>query len=78
MKTLSVKDVRSQLSSVIREAESGGATVITRYGMPIATIAPVKKRRRKFPDMSEFRARFKKRGKTLTETLREMRNEERF
>lgn len=77
MDKLSVKDVRRQLSSVIRNAESGGATVITRYGTPIAKIAPVAKSRSKFPDMSEFRKRFKKRGKTLTETLRKMRDEER-
>lgn len=78
MRTLSVKEVRKQLSEAIHDAEAGDPTIITRYGKPIAQIAPVEKQRPKFPDMSEFRAKIKPRGKTLTETVLEMRNEERF
>lgn len=77
MRTMSVKEVRKQLSEVIHDAEAGDPTIITRYGNPIAQITPVKKQRPRFPDMSEFRARIKTRGKTLTETVLEMRNEER-
>ncbi len=78
MRTLSVKEVRSQLSDVIHDAEAGDATVITRYGNPIAQIVPIVKQCHKFPDLSKFRAGIKNRGKTLTETLSAMRNEERF
>ncbi len=78
MRTLSVKEVRRQLSAVIREAEAGGCVVITRYGEPIAQINPVTRDRPKFPDMSAFRASIQARGKSLTETLRDMRNEERY
>ena len=77
MRTLSVKEVRRQLSDVIREAEAGDATVITRYGTPIAQIAPIAKDRPPFPDLSAFRASIKPRGKTLTDTLRDLRDEER-
>ena len=78
MKTCSVKEVRSNLSEVIRAAESGESTTITRYGEPVARIVPVRKERAVFPDMSEFRDSIKSRGKTLSDTLREMREEERF
>ena len=78
MKTRSVKEVRSHLSEVIQAAQNGESTTITRYGEPIARIIPVQKDRPVFPDMSEFRDSIKPRGKTLTETLREMREEERF
>lgn len=77
MRTMSVKEVRKQLSEVIHDAEAGDPTIITRYGAPIAQIAPIRKKHPKFPDMSAFRARIKTRGKTLTETVLEMRNEER-
>jgi prevent-host-death family protein len=78
MRTLSVNEVRKQLSEVLRDAEAGDSTVITRYGKPIAEITPIRRERPKFPDMSEFRASIKMRGKTLTDTLREMRDEERY
>ncbi len=78
MRTLSVKEVRQQLSEVIREAEAGDSVVITRYGTPIAQITPVDRERPRFPDMSEFRASIKTRGKSLTKTLRDLRDEERY
>ena len=78
MRTLSVKEVRKQLSEVLREAEAGDATVITRYGTPIAQITPVRTGRPKFPDLTAFRASIKVRGKKLSDVVRDMRREERF
>jgi len=77
MKTLSVKEIRSQLSTAIKDAEAGDATVITRHGNPVAILAPIQQTRPPFPDLSEFRASIKRRGKTLTQTLQDMREEER-
>jgi prevent-host-death family protein len=77
MRKLSVKEVRRQLSAIIREAEAGDSTVITRYGTPIAQITPIDCDRPGFPDLSEFREAIDQRGKSLTDTLRELRDEER-
>jgi antitoxin (DNA-binding transcriptional repressor) of toxin-antitoxin stability system len=77
MKTLSVKEIRSQLSIALKDAEAGDITVITRHGNPVAILTPVQQTRPPFPDLSEFRASIKHRGKSLTQTLREMREEER-
>ena len=78
MRKLSVKEVRQQLSEVIREAEAGDSTIITRRGEPVAQISPLRKDRPKFPDLTEFRASIKVRGKALSDVVREMRDEERF
>jgi len=78
MKALSVKQIRTRLSKVIREAECGESTTITRYGKPVARIVPAETHRPIFPDLSQFRASIEPRGKTLTDTLREMREEQRF
>jgi prevent-host-death family protein len=36
-----VEDARSQLPSLLAEAERGRSTIITRHGRPIAAIVPV-------------------------------------
>ena len=77
MRSLSVKQVRANLSALIREAEAGDCVLITRYGKPIAQITPIEKERPRFPDLSAFRASIKPRGKSLTEALRQIRAEER-
>ena len=80
MHALTVKQVRQRLSQVVGEAELGGETIITRYGKPVARIVPIEQDRPAFPDLTEFRKSLK--GKpgspTLTDTLLNMRREERF
>ena len=78
MRKMSVREVRNHLSEVIHEAEGGGVTTITRYGKPVAHIVPAETQPPTFPDMSAFRAQIGVRGKTLTQTLCEMRKEERL
>lgn len=78
MNTLTVKDIRQHLSEAISNAESGEETVITRYGRPIAKLVPIETEQRRFPDMSEFRKSIKLKGKPLSQTVIEMRNEERY
>lgn len=77
MKSMSVKDVRKHLGDAIRDAEAGGTTVITRYGKPVATLAPVQKKRPKLPDMEPFRQSVRHKGPTLSQVLLQMRREER-
>jgi len=80
MHALTVKQVRERLSQVVNDAERGGETVITRYGQPVARIVPIERDRPAFPDLTEFRKSLKiKPGEpTLTDTLLDMRREERF
>lgn len=78
MKTMSVKEIRKNLAGVIRDAESGDTTVITRFGNPIAAVAPIRKERGKLPDLTEFRKSIRVRGKALSRVVCEARNESRF
>jgi prevent-host-death family protein len=77
MKTCSVKDLRKNLGEVLRAAQTGSVTVVTRYGKPVAQISPVASQRARFPDMSAFRASLHPRGESLTDTLLALRDEER-
>ena len=77
MKTLSVNEIRSRLSEALKNAEAGEETVITRHGKPVAILAPTQQAPPPFPDLSEFRASIRQRGRSLTGTLEQMRREER-
>lgn len=79
MESINLKEARRRLSEIIDAAERGEATVITRRGKRVARIVPLEpKRRKKFPDLSAFRATIKMKGKSLSQTLIDMRKEERY
>ncbi len=40
MKTISIQDLKANLSTAISEAESGTAIVITRHNQPVAQLIP--------------------------------------
>ena len=41
MKSVSIQDLKPQLSSLVAEVESGATIEITRHGKPVARLAPV-------------------------------------
>lgn len=47
-----VEDARSQLPSLLAEAQRGRSTLITRHGRPIAAIVPVERLAAGAPQMS--------------------------
>ena len=79
MKKVPVNKVREQLAKYLTEAERGEEVIITRHNKPIAKLVNYEEpeKKKKFPDMSEFRKSLKVKGSVL-ETLLETRNEERF
>ena len=78
MGPVSLKDARKRLGDLVRAAENGETTVITRRGKTVARIAPVEKKPVKgLPDLTEFRASIKIKGRSMTEELLAMRREER-
>ncbi|MFO8013094.1 MAG: type II toxin-antitoxin system prevent-host-death family antitoxin [Phycisphaerae bacterium] len=79
METVNLKEARRRLSDLVKAAERGQSTVITRRGKEVARLGPVgAKAARGLPDLSEFRASVKVKGKSLTDELLAMRREERF
>jgi prevent-host-death family protein len=76
--TINIKEARRRLSDLVKAAERGRSVTITRRGKAVARLGPVpRKPRRRFPDLSAFRATIKVKGRTMTEELLAMRDEER-
>ncbi len=79
MNTVNMKQARERLSELVRAAERGESVVITRRGKKVARIVPAEEKPlRGLPDLSEFRASIKVKGKSLTEELLSLRREERY
>jgi len=79
MNTINAKQARKQLGDLIDAAERGESVVITRRGKEVAELGPVRKRSRPgLPDLTEFRASIKVKGRSLTEELLAQRREERY
>jgi prevent-host-death family protein len=79
MASVSLKEARQRLGILVRAAERGESTVITRRGKTVARIVPAEKNRlRPLRDLTAFRASIKVKGRTLTEELIAQRDEERF
>jgi len=79
MGSVSMKEARERLSDLVRAAEHGETTVITRRGKRVARIMPtLGKPLTGFPDLTEFRKSIKLKGKPMSKTVIEMRREERF
>ena len=79
MGPISLKEARRRLSELVKAAERGESIVITRRGKEVARIVPPAIRPLKgLPDLTEFRKSIKLKGKPMSETVIEMRREERY
>ncbi len=79
MDTVNMSEARRRLSDLVRAAERGESVTITRRGKQVARLVPVEQEPlRPLPDLSEFRASITVKGKPLSQTVIEMRAEERY
>lgn len=79
MGPINLKEARRRLSELVKAAERGESIVITRRGKEVARIVPLATKRLKgLPDLTEFRKSIKLKGKPMSETVIEMRREERY
>ncbi len=70
MNRVNMREARRHLSDIVKAAERGEATVITKRGRQVARIEPVSPPKgRKLPDLSEFRASVKVKGKSLSQIV---------
>ena len=78
MGPVDLKEARRRLSELVTAAEQGESFVITRRGREVARLVPAEKLPLKpLPDLTEFRASIKVKGRSLTDELLAMRREER-
>jgi prevent-host-death family protein len=77
MGEINVKDARSQLSALLDRVEKGEEIIIKRRGKRVAKMVPPGNARN-LPSLKDFRASLKVRGKPLSQTVIDARNEERY
>ncbi len=79
MNTISVKEARIQIAKLINAAQRGSGVAITRRGKPVAQLLPPPGFGSKpLPDLSAFRAAIKVRGNSLSKTVIEQRQKNRY
>lgn len=79
MRRINVRQAREKLSELLDEAERGESVIIERRGRPVARLVPAGRRTTaKFPDLSEFRAGIRIKGKPMSRTVIEAREQERY
>ncbi len=78
MGPVNLKEARKRLGSLVRAAARGESVVITVRGKAAAHIVPIEpKPIKQVPDLTEFRNSIKLKGKPMSQTVIEMRGEER-
>lgn len=78
MEPVSIREARQHLSELVEAAERGESVIITRRGRRVARLAPVEQEARGgLPDLSEFRASLRVKGRSLTRELLAQRRQER-
>ena len=78
METVTIREARRRLSKLVDAAERGEAVIITRRGKKVACLRPVGDSPRKgLPDLTEFRASIKVKGRPLSKVVIDSRNEAR-
>jgi prevent-host-death family protein len=79
MDTVSMREARKRLSELVRAAERGESVTITRRGKEVARLVPAAgKALGSMPDLSGFRASIRVKGRSLSQTVIDMRAEERY
>jgi len=77
MQTISVKNARSKLKSILDRVAAGEEVAILRRGKVIARLVPPTPPAKRLPSLKAFRASIKISGPPLSTIVREARNEER-
>ena len=78
MDDVNLKDARRRLGKLVDAAERGKTTVITRRGRKVARLVPMHERPLPgLPDLTDFRASLKPKGRSLTDELLAQREDER-
>ena len=78
MQSITAREARRLLSTLLDEAEHGSEISITRRGQEVARLVPPLTDNTRFPDMTEFRSSIHVKGKATSQIVVDMRNEERY
>lgn len=77
MASVSVKETRRQLKTLLDRVETGETISIARRGAVIAKLTPPARRPRRLPSLSALRRSIKRKGRSLSSSVIRARLEER-
>lgn len=78
MNRVNMREARRRFSDIVKAAERGSSTIITKRGRQVARIEPAgPDKGRKLPDLSKFRATITVKGKPLSRAVSDARKEAR-
>ena len=75
---ISAKEARGKLSSLLKKVEKGDEIVVVRRGKKVARLIPFQRKEKHLPQLREFRASIKIKGKPLSATISHSRGEARY
>jgi len=75
---VSVKEARNSIGKLLDRTQKGEEILISRRGKQVARLVPVDLSEKRLPDLSDFRASIAVRGASLSQTVIDSRNTERY
>ena len=75
---ISAKEARGKLSSLLKKVEKGDEIVVVRRGKQVARLIPFQRKEKHLPQLREFRASIKIKGRPLSATISRSREEARY
>ena len=75
---INAKEARGKLSSLLRRVEHGDEVVVLRRGKQVARLVPFRRKEKHLPQLREFRASIRLKGKPLSTTVLQIREGERY
>lgn len=79
MRRMKMSEARRLFSAIVKDAERGRSTIVTRRGREVARIGPVAPGRGgRLPDLTDFRASIKVEGKPVSQAVIDQRKEARY
>ncbi len=79
MLEINVEESNDSLISLLDKIVQNNEIIIKRYGKRVARLIPEKRKKKmSLPSLADFRASVQVKGKPMSRTLIEMRNEERY
>jgi prevent-host-death family protein len=75
---INAKEARAKLSSLLNKVEKGDEIVVVRRGKQVARLIPFQRKEKHLPQLREFRASIKIKGKPLSATISHSREEARY
>ncbi len=78
MLEINVKEARSSLSTILDRVEKGEEIIITRRGKRVARISNIVKNPMPLQSLKKFRSKISIKGKSLSQTVIDQREEERY